>query len=100
MAEACAVPAAAYRKGEGGVRSGGWVEVVGQIGEHSVAGVTVYTEKGIVVTYAIDALTNVVRTEGGTSISSSESFDGTLFRTDVLLDVASGTALRIYFASG
>lgn len=100
VAEACAVPAAAYCKGERGVRCGGWVEVVGQIGEHGVAGVTVYTEKGIVVTYAIDALTDIVRTERGTSVSSSKSFDGTLFRTDVLLDVASRTALGIYFASG
>ena len=38
VAEACAVPAAAYCKGERGIRCGGWVEVVGQIGERAEEG--------------------------------------------------------------
>jgi hypothetical protein len=73
------------------------MEILCQVFDHPITWVAVGTQEGVVVTYAVQTLTDAVLTQALLFVAGCEHFNGAFFGLDVLLDFATGSAFRVNF---
>jgi hypothetical protein len=69
----------------------GWMEVLLQICNHSITWITVRSQEGMIVAYAVKALPNAFLAEIFILVTIRKYFDSAFFGLYILLDFATGS---------